>query len=231
MRRATTILRQNESSVAEEWFRSLDWSPEAREEFERRLSRARPHNRAQYLRIKGVSLGESPDAGRRAVGRDLLQRVLSEYAEDELQAQMARFDLALALEREGFDEDAEKHLRFCVARESEDGRFQSDARLHLAELIVRTNQRDKFDEADQLLDRFVERGGLFAVHRWRYSVARARLASARGNMQMAANFAEDALSIAAITEPDLPRHPNVGLVTADEAPLAEMRHLASLNEH
>ncbi|MGO8956786.1 MAG: hypothetical protein ACLQFR_05360 [Streptosporangiaceae bacterium] len=39
-----------------EWFRSPAWDESARADFEVRLSRARPHNRQQYLLIKALAL-------------------------------------------------------------------------------------------------------------------------------------------------------------------------------
>ena len=57
----------------EEWFRSGDWSPEAQEDFEARLKRARSHSRPQYLRIKGLALQQ---AGEVAGARQMWNRVL-----------------------------------------------------------------------------------------------------------------------------------------------------------
>jgi hypothetical protein len=57
--------------VADEWFRSPAWDDAARAAFEARLARARPGNRQQYLRIKGVSLRA---AGELDGARELLER-------------------------------------------------------------------------------------------------------------------------------------------------------------
>ena len=64
--------------MADDWFRSPDWSPIAQAEFEARLSRARPYNRAQYLRIKGLALAE---AGEKRGARQLWERVLESTEE------------------------------------------------------------------------------------------------------------------------------------------------------
>jgi len=58
-----------------DWFRTPDWSPEAQEDFEARLRRARPHNRTQYTRIKGLALGES---GQVEAARSLWLRILAD---------------------------------------------------------------------------------------------------------------------------------------------------------
>ena len=44
-----------------DWFRSPDWDEPARTAFEARLARARPRNRQQYLRIKGLALRARQD--------------------------------------------------------------------------------------------------------------------------------------------------------------------------
>jgi hypothetical protein len=45
--------------MAEDWFRTPGWDDGAREDFERRLARARPHNRPQYLKIRALALREA----------------------------------------------------------------------------------------------------------------------------------------------------------------------------
>jgi hypothetical protein len=64
----------NTAPVADDWFRSPDWSPDAQSDFEARLMRARPHNRAQYMRIKGLALA---DVGETLGARQLWERVLA----------------------------------------------------------------------------------------------------------------------------------------------------------
>jgi hypothetical protein len=71
--------------VAGDWFRSREWSPEAQADFEARLARARPYNRAQYMRIKGLALA---DAGEKRGARQLWERVL-ESTEEFATAQQA----------------------------------------------------------------------------------------------------------------------------------------------
>lgn len=60
------------------WFRSSDWSASAQRDFEARLKRARPHKRAQYLRIKALALRQANEIDDAA---DLLRRITSEYAD------------------------------------------------------------------------------------------------------------------------------------------------------
>lgn len=59
--------------MADEWFRSPEWTPAAQANFEARLARSRAYNRAQYMRIKGLALRE---AGHIDGARELWTRVL-----------------------------------------------------------------------------------------------------------------------------------------------------------
>ena len=59
-----------------DWFRSPDWSDDAQQDFELRLDRARPHGRAQYLRIKAVALENGGHAEAAAM---LLRKVIDNF--------------------------------------------------------------------------------------------------------------------------------------------------------
>lgn len=61
--------------MPDDWFRSPDWDAAARDDFERRLARARTYNRPQYLKIKAIALRE---AGQTDASRGLLDRALDD---------------------------------------------------------------------------------------------------------------------------------------------------------
>jgi hypothetical protein len=97
----------------------------------------------------------------------------------------------------------------------------------LAELLVERGTPDGLQEAAALLDAADLPARLaFHTHVFRYYLAWARLADRIGDDRRRGD-AERALWIAAITEPQLPRHPDVGLVNADGAILAELQRLAT----
>ena len=101
--------------------------------------------------------------------------------------------------------------------------------LDVAERIAERGERDRFAEADARLDR-VRAGyaATFRGDRFRYALARARLASARGAADEAAAFAAGALwQLEDDAEgPELPRHPTVGRVRAGGRTRRELRRLA-----
>lgn len=43
--------------MATDWYRNDAWTPHISAEFERRLARARAHNRPEYLRVQGGQTG------------------------------------------------------------------------------------------------------------------------------------------------------------------------------
>jgi len=101
--------------------------------------------------------------------------------------------------------------------------------LDVAERIADRGKRDRFAEADERLDRVrAEHAATFRGDRFRYALARARLAAARGEADEAAAFAAGALwQLEEDAEgPELPRHPAVGRVRAGGRTRRELRRLA-----
>ena len=91
--------------------------------------------------------------------------------------------------------------------------------------IRRTQQREKYKDADALLDAF---DPLFKIDHFRVFTVRARLAADRGDAEEAASYARAALELEADKQPQLPRHPDVGHVRTDEAMRSQLRGLARL---
>jgi tetratricopeptide (TPR) repeat protein len=209
------------SSMADEWFRSPDWDPDAQADFEERLRRARPYNRAQYLRIKGLALAA---AGEVAGARSLWTRVL-ESTEDSLQQ-------AGALEHLGdshVDDDpalAEDYFRRLLALGGRTSGTTGTQHIKLAELLLDRGTRDDLAEAADLLVRWVPEAQLpFPSAHFRWNLAAIRLAEAYGDREAAREAAQRALAFAE-RGPVFPRHPTVGLVEADRKTLKRLRKLA-----
>jgi hypothetical protein len=115
--------------VAQEWFRQPDWDADARAEFESRLSRARPHNRPQHLRIKALALR---DAGDRGSAVELLERLLGSYATS-LDAAFAAELLGDIARDEGRSSDAARWYRTSLARGT--NATSGTAHISLAEVL------------------------------------------------------------------------------------------------
>ena len=215
--------------VERDWFRAPTWTTEDRDTFEQRLRRARESNRPQYLRVQAVTLldSESADARDRQAAITLLHRLLDQYP-DNWQVPVAHELLGKAYWADRDLDRAEQHLRRCLVTSPPDRSGTTGVPdLTLAELLVERGTRADLVEAAALLDAadLIKR---LAFHSrvFRFYLVRARLAARIGDDRQG-DYAEHALRVAMITEPQLPRHPDVGLVRADPAVLAELQRMAT----
>lgn len=176
--------------------RTLDLAPRVRARLERRRSRAR----AKVLWMDAVALLESPRPEERAAGRDVLRRLIADHPGQVLDLGWAHALLGDACERDGLDDEAERHYRRCDELERDPNGPYSGSDLRLAELILRGDQDELYREADALLDRLEHaetRRLTGAGHRYRFTVARARLCARLGRDDEAAAYAVAALGLSA----------------------------------
>jgi hypothetical protein len=210
--------------VADDWFRSPDWSTPARSDFEARLARARPYNRAQYMRIKGLALAE---AGEKQGARDLWGRVMESIEE------LAAGQQPSALEHLGDSyahEDAalaENYYRRLVAEYPTLNGTSHTVEISLAELLIDKGDRANIEEALAFLNSFLERGtSQFPSVLFRWHLALIRVAQATGDDETARRAARTALDLAG-RGPVFTRHKTVGVVQADRQTLKRLRKLAT----
>lgn len=211
------------------WYRSAAWDPEAERQFRQRLGRARSDfAKAQYTRIKATYLLASQRT--RSAAKSLLREVLADYPSEAAQVLQATEELGTALEEEGAFTEAEVLYRSAIQLHRE--RLVTTGWTHrckfkLARLIVASKQAGKYQEAQSLLDGLIK----WELPFWNseifeHAVLRARLTSLLGQPTEAATWARRALDVSKVTIPQARRHPNIGLVQADQRTLAEMGRLA-----
>ena len=212
--------------VAEEWFRSPAWDAEARAEFERRLATARPSHRAQYLRIKGLSLH---DAGERDGARSLWLRVVEDGGE------YAASQEASALEHLGdsyASDDPVAAVDF-YERSLEGMRLGRGTtctqHIKMAELLLTKPTPSDTERAADLLARWFEETQLpFPNAHFRWNLAAIELAQAVGDTVAARESARRALELAG-RGPVFARHRTVGIVEADRRTIKRLERLASVH--
>lgn len=204
----------------ETWFDSPAWDRPAQVEFEEKLRRAQ--KKGEYLRTKGIALVQAGDRRRREAGRHLLLRLVDDYP-DTLTISWAHEILGDAYAEDEMFREAERQYREAIAAYERVPGVGGHAEVRLAELISRTRQREKYTEAEALLDSY---NALFKIDHFRVFTIRARLAAERGDRENAASYAQAALELERDAEPQLPRHPDVGHVKSDKKTLRELRRLA-----
>ncbi len=208
-------------SSSRNWAHQPKFDTSSMEEFETRLARARTASRPQYLRVKAATLLERGDLTALPVAIALLQRVVADY-DHFLEVPFCHELLGRAYRRTGDLSQAETHLK--MASETADDRRNGLClpELELAEVLIEAGRHH--EAADQLREvAELERGMVWNSQLYRHAMANARVAHQTGGNP--APWAKRALELAAGVDPQLPRHPTVGLVEALPRELDEMRRL------
>jgi len=210
--------------VAEDWFRSRDWRPD---EFERRLARARPSNRPQYLRIQALTLLESGRADDRRAAIELLERLMS-LPDPELEANTAPEHLGTAYAADGDFERAANLFAEATRRQTERPNVLGLAPFRLADLVLRERLAARYQSTLDLLVRDDFPWGGMNWHRFERAKSIAFLSHRLRYFDQARAAASEALRLATSeTRPEFPRHPTVGLVETDVGTLQELKQVAS----
>ncbi len=204
-----------------DWFRSPDWSDAAQQEFEARLARARAAGRAQYLRIKAVSLEE---AGELAGARTLLGRIIDDYPDAWLEVAFAHERLGDLARAAGDPAGAQAEYRMAIVTSPTLSGTTGEVHLKLAEVLFESGL-GSLAEIGQLLDDATAHLTLVSTA-FRYRVLTARLAAATGDTDRRRSAAAAALALVD-SRPQFSRHPTVGRVSAAPSLLAELRSMAS----
>lgn len=212
----------NTAQVADDWFRSPDWSPEAQADFEARLRRARTGNRAQYMHIKGIALRET---GQIDAARSLWLQIL----EGDLGHEFEKATTIEHLADSYVGQDpttAEHYYRKLLTEHPTLNGTTATAEISLAELLIDNGDRASLNEALALLNSFLERGtSQFPNVLFRWHLALIRIAQATGEKETVQRAARTALDLAG-RGPVFPRHKTVGVVVADPRTLKRLRKLA-----
>jgi tetratricopeptide (TPR) repeat protein len=205
--------------MPDDWFRSPAWDADAEADFERRLGRARSHNRPQYMRIKGLALA---DTGKVHEARVLWQRVLQSDAYD-FEKAAAREHLADSY----VGEDPQLAIELYRSVVGERSGTTSTQHIKLAELLLDRGTPEALCESGAVLTQWVDRQLPFPNAHFRWNLAVIRHAEALQDREAIREAAQRALDLAD-RGPVFSRHPTVGVVEADRDTLKRLRRLAGV---
>lgn len=193
-----------------DWFRKTSWSLEDKADFFAHLHRARPKNRAQYLRIQAHHLQEIGSPETLYASLELLELIFRDYP---VESQIAT---AYHLRAQGLlalgDIDASiQAFRQVFEAQHHFPSIQTNAHLDFGLLVVRHRLSEYYDEALCVLHGFTE-SLLFAFQVYIYYAVKAIIASEMGDVENACQWAIESLSALDQTHSGLQYHPTVGLV-------------------
>lgn len=204
-----------------DWFRSPAWSDDAQQDFESRLRRARPGSRAQYLRIKAVTLDEHGDSEAAAT---LLRRIVGEFVDAWTEVAFAHERLGDLCRTAGDLAGAEGEYREALAVSPSLSGTTGEIHVKLGEVLLQSG-KGTIPEIEQLLTE-AKSHVTFNSTAFRVNVLTARVAAATGDVDRRRHAAAAALDLVG-AGPQLPRHRTVGLVHATPLLLSELRAMAN----
>lgn len=196
-----------------DWYRTESWDLQAQEHFELKLSRARPWNRPQYLRIKGLALKE---AGEVEAARSLFVRSIVASGSD---AEESAFTLECLGDTLRSDDPgtAERLYRRSLDINPTLNGTSHQVEVHLAELLIRRGTPEALGEARGLLETWEARfgGARFPFELFMRAVVWARWNDADGHAAKAQQWAQQALEVAQLESP-LARVPGLAVTDLDD---------------
>lgn len=205
-----------------DWYRNTEWNNQIESEFEARLKRSRGNsNKAQYLRIQASYLLNSPKTENQNKGIQLMDRVINDYPEETFSTIHGHEQLGDYYLNKGNYKVAERYYRIVTDFYYSNTRSGTSglADLKLCETILLSDQIDKLQEAYELsTTKFDQSGGDLRLNnqKFYYATLMANLCLRMGKFEEASEYANSALQLSTITEPQFSRHRTVGIINADK---------------
>ena len=215
----------------EDWYRNTNWNDQIEAEFEARLKRSRGnYNKAQYLRIQASYLLGSDIKSLQEKGIEYMLRVIRDYPEEHSSTIFGNEQLGdFYLKKKSFDK-AEKHFRkvtdyyYAETRSGTSGL----ADLKLCETILNSEQVEKFEDAYQMATKkFKATGGSLMMNsdKYYYADLMANLCYKMKRKDEATEFAQSAMELSKITEPQFNRHKTVGKVNVVKEKIDRLKRI------
>ncbi|HLP86071.1 MAG TPA: hypothetical protein VK157_17090 [Phycisphaerales bacterium] len=212
-----------------EWYCQPHWTAEAESEFWRRWNRARPWNRAQYLRIQAHYLSRSNTQSDNVVAVELIDRLLRDFADARLEiapAHMTRGDALLALG------DIDAAIECYFAADAQEHAFPNvlvHGALNALYTVAIHAKHDQYARALRTYEQRVQSpDGDFAIDSFRLQTALSFILADTGAPSDAAECAKLALQYAEKEHSGFTQHPTVGLVVhVPPAIHAKLRSIAA----
>lgn len=198
-----------------DWYRRKTWTEIDEEEFFAKLGRARKDGRAQYLKIQAIELVYTNDKKLLAVAETLLNKILTEYPNDNFNKGSALHTLGNIYQQLDDYKIAIDYYKQALDFEQIYPNVKTLAYLDYSELIIKTNNVEKFDDVENiLLERYS--GLLFPVAKYKVNSILSIVNKYNNRQDKSKHYAELAEQNANAEISGLRYHKTLGVVTERE---------------
>jgi tetratricopeptide (TPR) repeat protein len=217
--------------ATDNWFRNITWDSAIEADFEARLKRSRgAFYKAQYLRIQAGILLDNSDKYIQLVGLRLMERLIKDFAAEESSTIFGHEQLGDYYLRNNNHYKAEEYFRIvtehCKSRKSRSG-TSGISDLKLAETILALDKSEKFEEAYNLCKEYPTDELTFNSDVFYYNAVFAQVCKKLNKIDEAKEYANAALKISKVSEPQFSRHKTVGLVRPTSEQIQILKGIAN----
>lgn len=198
-----------------DWYRRKTWTITDEEEFFTKLGRARKDGRAQYLKIQAIELYYTKNKDLLKVAVVLLNKMLTEYPDDNFNKGSALHTLGDIYKELGNVNRALDYYKEALDFETIYPNVKTQAYLDYAELIVKTKETLLFQEVENILLERLARL-LFPIEKYKVNSILSIINKRNGKLDKATFYAELAEKNANAETSGLRYHKNLGVVTERE---------------
>lgn len=194
-----------------DWYRRKTWTKTDEQEFFAKLARARKDGRAQYLKIQAIELVETKDKTLLKVAETLLNKMLTEYPDDDFEKGSALHTLGDIYKLNDNYELAIDFYKQALDFETIYPNVITQAYLDYSELVIKTGKENLFDELEKLLlDCYSEL--TFPIEKYKVNSILSIINTNKGRQEQAQKYADIAEQFATAETSGLRYHKYLGIV-------------------
>lgn len=136
-----------------DWFRRKTWTQNDEEEFFAKLKRARKEGRPQYLKIQGIELIEIKDEKLLYVAEMLLNKVLTDYPDDNFNKSSTLHSLGVIYKLRNDLDKALHYYKESLDFEKIYPNVITQSYIDFSELVVKTKKEEYYDYVEDILEK------------------------------------------------------------------------------
>ena len=194
-----------------DWYRRKTWTKIDEQEFLAKLARARKDGRAQYLKIQAIELVETEDKNLLKVAEALLNKMLTEYPDNNFEKGSALHTLGDIYKLKGNYQLAMDFYKQAIDFETIYPNVITQAYLDYSELVIKTGKENLFDELEKLLsDRYSEL--TFPIEKYKVNSILSIINANKDRQEQAQKYADLAEQFATAETSGFKYHKYLGIV-------------------